>query len=72
MRKSPNHSSLQKDPTERRRVRQAAVARAAAEITRKNTEPTYEAIEEITGLPVGYLRWAFPTKESLKSLSAAS
>lgn len=70
-RKARNRSGKPQAPTDRSKTRQAAVARAVEAITSKNGELTHEAVGEMTGLPVGYLQWAFPTKTSLASASAA-
>ncbi|MGY4857953.1 hypothetical protein [Cryobacterium sp. AP23] len=53
--------------TERHSRREAAVVAGlrALRSRRGQGEPTHQALAEYSGLPVGWLRWAYPSLEEL-------
>ena len=52
---------------ERQDRREAAVVAALRELRgrRGHAAPTHQALAEHSGLPVGWLRWAYPSLEDL-------
>ncbi|UUW91425.1 hypothetical protein [Pimelobacter simplex] len=56
------------DPTQVRAVREVRRRRLIAEVVSDlGGESTYERVATATGLPMGYLRWTYPTLEELRS-----
>jgi DNA-binding transcriptional regulator YbjK len=59
-----------RDPAERQRDRQgrreAAVAAGLRELRERcGHPPTHQALAEHSGLPIGWLRWAYPSLEDV-------
>jgi len=69
-RAQPGQSSAHRDPAERqndRRGRREVTVIAGLRELREHcgSAPTHQALAEQSGLPVGWLRWAYPSLEDV-------
>jgi hypothetical protein len=54
----------------RRAARRLAVLQGAVTALASTGEPTHEAIAKLTGIPIGFLLWAYPTNDSLLAIAS--